>query len=71
MIGPNTSVAELAALVSQSLEAAGVKATLSGGGAVSIHTNNEYRSEDLDFVTAERRDTTTCHAWRLRGGRCA
>lgn len=46
---------ELAALVSQALEAAGIKATLSGGGAVSIYTNNEYESKDLDFVTADRR----------------
>lgn len=47
---------ELAALVSQTLEAAGIKATLSGGGAVSIYTQNEYESKDLDFVTSERRD---------------
>jgi hypothetical protein len=54
-IDANTGVVELAALVSQALEAAGIKATLSGGGAVSIYTNNEYRSDDLDFVSAERR----------------
>ncbi len=56
-IHAGTSIAELAAIVSQTLEAAGIKATLSGGGAVSIHTNNEYESKDLDFVTAERRAT--------------
>jgi hypothetical protein len=50
------TVAELAAVVSQTLEAAGITATLSGGAAVSIHSNNEYESKDLDFVTAERRD---------------
>lgn len=55
-IHAGTTVAELAAHVSQALEAAGIKATLSGGGAVSIYTNNEYESKDLDFVTAERRD---------------
>lgn len=49
------TIAELAALVSQTLEAAGIAATLSGGAAVSIYTNNEYESKDLDFVTAERR----------------
>lgn len=43
-------------MVSQALEAAGIKATLSGGGAVSIYTDNVYTSEDLDFVTAERID---------------
>jgi hypothetical protein len=55
-INVHTSVTELAALVSQVLEAAGIKATLSGGGAVSIYTDNLYQSNDLDFVTAERRD---------------
>lgn len=54
-INARTGVVELAALVSNALEAAGIKATLSGGGAVSIYTHNEYRSEDLDFVSAERR----------------
>ncbi len=47
---------ELAVLVSQALEAAGLTATLSGGGAVSVYTDNVYESADLDFVTAERRD---------------
>ncbi len=47
---------ELAALVSQALEANGIMATLSGGGAVSIYTENLYASRDLDFVTAERRE---------------
>ncbi len=46
---------ELAALVSQALEDSGIRATLSGGGAVSIYTENLYESRDLDFVTAERR----------------
>jgi len=47
---------ELAALVSQALEANGIRATLSGGGAVSIYSENLYESRDLDFVTAERRE---------------
>lgn len=55
-INANSTVVELAAMVSQALEAAGIKATLSGGGAVSMYTDNEYKSKDLDFVTAERRD---------------
>lgn len=49
-----TSLGELAALVSQALDAAGITATLSGGGAVSLYTLNEYESCDLDFVTSER-----------------
>ena len=56
-IDANTSAIELAALVSQTLEASGIKATLSGGGAVSTYTENLYESEDLDFVTSERRET--------------
>jgi hypothetical protein len=50
----DTSLDELAALVSQALEAAGIVATLSGGGAVSLYSANEYESCDLDFVTSER-----------------
>jgi len=42
---------ELAAIVSEALETAGIVATLSGGGAVSAYTENRYESEDLDFVT--------------------
>jgi hypothetical protein len=56
-VHPGTTAVELAARVSQALETAGIKATLSGGAAVSIYTNNEYESKDLDFVTAERRET--------------
>jgi hypothetical protein len=43
---------EVAAIVSEALEAAGIVATLSGGSAVSAYTDNRYESEDLDFVTA-------------------
>ena len=55
-IYPDATAEEVAALVSQTLEAAGIKATLSGGGAVCIYSDNEYTSRDLDFVTSERRD---------------
>jgi hypothetical protein len=48
------SLNELAALVSQTLAAAGIAATLSGGGAVSLYSANEYESCDLDFVTSAR-----------------
>ena len=51
-ITSETPMNELAALVSEALEAAGVSATLSGGSAVSLYTENRYVSEDLDFVTA-------------------
>jgi len=39
-------------LAASALERAGIAATLSGGAAVSIYSNNEYQSKDLDFVTA-------------------
>lgn len=53
-ISSNTSLAELAALISQALETAGIAATLSGGGAVTLYSTNEYESCDLDFVTSAR-----------------
>ncbi len=46
-----TPMTELAAIVSEALEAASIVATLSGGSAVSAYTKNHYQSEDLDFVT--------------------
>ncbi len=55
-INRNTTIIELAARVSQSLQDAGIRATLSGGGAVCVYTDNEYQSSDLDFVTAASRD---------------
>jgi hypothetical protein len=51
-ITPNSTLQDVAAVVSSSLERAGIAATLSGGAAVSIYTKNEYQSKDLDFVTA-------------------
>ena len=39
-INHDTSLEELAALVSQALEAAGITATLSGGGAVVLYTED-------------------------------
>ncbi len=54
-INSRTTLQQLAAIVSQTLENAGIPATLSGGGAVSIYTQNDYESNDLDFITAERR----------------
>lgn len=51
MITRRTTLAELAAIVSDALERAGIVATLSGGAAVSIYSENRFDSEDLDFVT--------------------
>jgi hypothetical protein len=69
-ITADTSPFELAALVSQTLEDAGIKATLSGGAAVSVYTHNRYQSSDLDFVTAARRDALSA-ALRPLGFRLA
>ena len=44
-INQNTPVEEVAALISQALEAAGVDATLSGGGAVPIYNANAYQRQ--------------------------
>jgi len=50
MITEATTLIELAAIVSGTLEREGIVATLSGGAAVSIYSDNRYVSEDLDFV---------------------
>ena len=52
-IDKNTSLEELAVQVSTALADAGIVATLSGGAAVSIYSDNAYESADLDFVTSE------------------
>lgn len=51
------NITEMAARVSQALEAAGIRATLSGGAAVSIYSENQYQSVDLDFITSVRNQT--------------
>ncbi len=58
-INSNTTDIELAVLVSKALEDAGITATLVGGAAVSIHSENEYKSMDLDFATAAMRESLT------------
>lgn len=51
MITEATTLTEMAAIISNALEREGIVATLSGGAAVSIYSDNRYVSEDLDFVT--------------------
>ena len=53
-IDNGTSILEIASLVSQALEAAGIVAVLSGGAAVTIYSDNKYESVDLDFITSAR-----------------
>ena len=51
-ISKDSSLSDVAAIVSQALSKAGIAATLTGGGAVAIYSDNKYESHDLDFVTA-------------------
>jgi len=51
-ITEQSTLPEVAAIVSEALMESGIIATLSGGSAVSIYTENKYLSHDLDFVTA-------------------
>ena len=53
-INSKTTLMELAAIVSTALTESGLEAVLSGGSVVSIYSDNEYQSHDLDFVTAEK-----------------
>jgi len=41
---------DVAALVCSSLEQRGIDVVLSGGAVVSVYTENEYESYDLDFI---------------------
>lgn len=50
-ITAQTSLKELAFIVSTALEKAGYTAVLCGGAVVSIYTENQYESGDLDFIT--------------------
>ena len=50
-ISKKMPIAELGALVCESLKKEGIDAFLSGGAVVSIYTNNLYESFDLDFVS--------------------
>jgi len=50
-IHEDLTLAEVAAIVSDALTQAGITAVLTGGGAVTIYSENEYRSDDLDFIS--------------------
>ena len=51
-ITKRSTLMQVAAIISGALKNAGISATLSGGAVVSIYTDNEYQSKDLNFVTA-------------------
>jgi len=50
-ITKDTSLKDLASIVSTALAEAGIEAVLVGGAAVSIYSDNIYQTYDLDFVT--------------------
>jgi hypothetical protein len=49
-IGPDLSREEVASLVCDALDRSGIHVVLSGGAVVSIYSDNEYESFDLDFI---------------------
>jgi hypothetical protein len=49
-IDERMTLEEVAALVCSTLESHGISVVLSGGAVVSIYTNDEYVSYDLDFI---------------------
>ena len=51
MINSETTIEQLGAIVCQALRDVGIDAFLSGGAVVSIYSNNQFESLDLDFVS--------------------
>ena len=49
-IDEDTSLEDVAALVCTTLETHGISVVLSGGAVVSIYSDAEYVSDDLDFI---------------------
>ncbi len=54
-ISKSTSIEEMAAYVCEGLSKEDLGCFLSGGAVVSIYTDNEYESLDLDFVSFDDR----------------
>jgi len=51
-ITKNSDIQTVASIVCDCLLRHGIDAVLSGGAVVSIYTNNEYESKDLDFISS-------------------
>ena len=47
-----SDIQTVAAIVCDCLLKAGIEAVLTGGAVVSIYTDNEYASKDLDFIAS-------------------
>jgi hypothetical protein len=50
----NATHEEIAAAVSEALRKQGITAVMSGGGCVSVYSENRYQSDDLDFIDSYR-----------------
>lgn len=59
MISKKTTLKDLAFIVSSQLEKFGLSAILVGGAVVSIYTENEYQSYDLDFCSLDSTEKIT------------
>jgi hypothetical protein len=51
-ITKHSDIQTIASIVCDCLLKNGIDAVLSGGAVVSIYTNNEYESKDLDFISS-------------------
>jgi len=51
-ITKSSDIQTIASIVCDCLLKHGIEAVLSGGAVVSIYTNNEYESKDLDFISS-------------------
>lgn len=51
-ITKSSDIQTIASIVCDCLGKNGINAVLSGGAVVSIYTNNEYESKDLDFISS-------------------
>lgn len=49
-LGPDSTLSDVAAVVADALERAGIRVVLTGGGIAAIHTQGDYKSDDLDFI---------------------
>ena len=56
-ITKRSSIQTVASIVCECLLKHGIDAVLSGGAVVSIYTNNEYESKDLDFISSTNTKT--------------
>ena len=51
VIGPESTLEDVAMIVCKALKDSGIDAVLTGGAVVSIYTENQYMSYDLDFIS--------------------